>query len=62
VDRARIAEDFIARLDAPIDRENDLAWQQKIAKRLHEIDAGAVTCISWEEAKERLCRNSGGEQ
>nr|VFK16004.1 MAG: putative addiction module component, TIGR02574 family [Candidatus Kentron sp. LPFa] len=57
-DRARIAKALITSLDTPVDRENELAWQQEIEKRLHEIDTGAVTCLPWEEVRERLYRNA----
>nr|VFJ93690.1 MAG: putative addiction module component, TIGR02574 family [Candidatus Kentron sp. LFY]VFJ93709.1 MAG: putative addiction module component, TIGR02574 family [Candidatus Kentron sp. LFY] len=58
LDRARIAQVLIASLDTPVDRENDLAWEQEINKRLREIDTGAVTCTPWEEAREQLYRNA----
>nr|VFK12974.1 MAG: putative addiction module component, TIGR02574 family [Candidatus Kentron sp. LPFa]VFK29046.1 MAG: putative addiction module component, TIGR02574 family [Candidatus Kentron sp. LPFa] len=57
-DRARIAKALITSLDPYVDRENDVAWQQEIEKRLHEIDTGAVTCLPWEEVRERLYRNA----
>jgi putative addiction module component (TIGR02574 family) len=57
-DRARIAEALIASLDAPADRNIELAWQTEIDKRLREMDSGAVNCIPWEEVRDRLYRNA----
>ncbi len=57
-DRARIAVALIASLDAPADRGVELAWQTEIDKRLREIDSGVIKCISWEEVRDRLYRNS----
>ena len=56
--RARIAEALIASLDAPADQEIERAWQQEIDKRLREIDSQAVTCVPWEEVRDRLYRNA----
>lgn len=56
--RARIAEALIASLDAPADRGVELAWQTEFDKRLREIDSGVIKCISWEEVRDRLCRNA----
>ena len=57
-DRARIAETLIASLDVVADREIEQAWQHEIGKRIGEIDSGVVTCIPWEEVRDRLYRNS----
>ena len=57
-DRARIAETLIASLDTEVDREIEQAWQHEIDKRLGEIASGAVTCIPWEEVRNRLYRNA----
>ena len=57
-DRARIAEALIASLDVPADRDIEIAWQADIDKRLREIDSGAVTCVPWEEIRDRLYRNA----
>lgn len=56
--RARIAEALISSLDTPADQNVDRAWQVEIDKRLHEIDSSAVTCIPWEEIRDRLYRNA----
>ena len=57
-DRARIAETLIASLDAQADKEVERAWQHEIGKRLQEIDTGTVTCVPWEEVRDRLYRNA----
>ena len=57
-DRARIAEALIASLDVPADRDVELAWQREVDRRIEEIDSGAVTCLPWEEVRDRLYRNA----
>ena len=57
-DRARIAEALIASLNAQTDIDVEHAWQREVDKRLHEIDTGAVKCVSWEEVRDRLYRNA----
>jgi len=58
-DRAQIAEALIASLDTPIvDEDVELAWQQEIAKRINDVESGAVKCIPWEELRDRLRQNA----
>ena len=57
-DRARIAEALIASLDIKTDSNIEQAWQQEIDKRLSEINNGIVTCIPWEEIRDRLYKNA----
>jgi len=35
-------------LDATIDEDVDVDWQQEVVRRLHEIQSGKVKSISWE--------------
>jgi len=51
-ERARIAEILISSLEKPANKDIELAWQEEVTKRLHEIDSGAVECIPWEEVVE----------
>jgi putative addiction module component (TIGR02574 family) len=57
-ERARIAEALIASLEDTPSAKVEEAWQKEMAKRLREIDSGAVECIPWEEVRERLRRNT----
>ena len=33
------------------DAEVDAAWRHEIARRMHELDSGAVQAVPWEEAE-----------
>jgi putative addiction module component (TIGR02574 family) len=57
-DRARIAEALIASLDSPTDEEVERAWQDELGRRMDEIDSGSVTCLPWEEVRDRLYANA----
>jgi putative addiction module component (TIGR02574 family) len=57
-ERARIAETLIASLDTEPNPEIEQAWQREIDKRLGELGSGSVTCIPWEEVRDRLSRNA----
>jgi len=52
-ERAELAGNLIASLDAPVDRDVDAAWQQEVARRLHEVQSGKVGTISWEEVQQK---------
>lgn len=60
-ERARIAEILISSLEKPANKDIELAWQEEVTKRLHEIDSGAVRCIPWEEVRDKLRRNASAE-
>ena len=57
-DRAAIAERLISSLDAEIDQDVEIAWQQEVQRRVDEIDKGLVACIPWEQVLLRLRENS----
>jgi len=57
-DRAVIAERLISSLDTEIDQDVEIAWQQKVQRRVDEVDKGVVACIPWEQALLRLRNNS----
>jgi putative addiction module component (TIGR02574 family) len=52
-ERAELAGWLLASLDAQ-DEGADDAWREEIARRVAEIDSGAVKAVSWEEAREQL--------
>jgi putative addiction module component (TIGR02574 family) len=52
-ERAELAGNLISSLDATVDDGVDAAWQQEVVRRLHEVQAGKVETISWEEVQQR---------
>ena len=44
-------EDF---LEGETEEEVERAWEIEIKRRIEEIDNGTVTCLPWEEVKERI--------
>lgn len=57
-DRAEIAQRLLESLDQQGDTDFDAAWQFEIEKRIAELDSGRVSCIPWEEVRERLMRHA----
>lgn len=59
-DRAMIIRQLIASLDPPGEDEDqadvDAAWREEIARRIQEVESGAVRTIPWDAARERLKR------
>ena len=60
-DRATLAGLLIETLDPAPEPDVQAAWSQEIARRMAEIEAGAVQLIPWEEVREELFgrRNAG---
>jgi len=52
-ERAELAGNLIASLDAIQDPDVDAAWQQEIARRLHEVQSGQVKTVSWESVQQK---------
>lgn len=52
--RAFIAERLIDSLDAQIDPDIEVAWQNEIQKRILEAKDGETNFIPWEAARQRL--------
>lgn len=57
-ERAEIAQRLLESLDSQTDINVESAWQSEVEKRISELDSGKVSCIPWEEVRERLMRNS----
>ncbi len=49
-ERAELAGNLIASLEAAHDPDVDAAWQQEVARRFQEVQSGAVKTVSWESA------------
>jgi putative addiction module component (TIGR02574 family) len=60
-DRAEIAATLIESLDPDADAQTHEAWDAEIAKRLAEIDSGAVTTIPWPEVRKMLRESVDGQ-
>jgi putative addiction module component (TIGR02574 family) len=52
-ERAELAGNLIASLDATVDQDVDAAWQQEVVRRLHDIQSGKVKTVSWEEVQQK---------
>ena len=61
-ERASLAASLLDSLDATSDVDVESAWQQEIARRIKEIDAGVVETIPWAEVRRRVASklSSGG--
>jgi putative addiction module component (TIGR02574 family) len=57
-DRAVLADRLIQTLDRSADPGVEAAWSEEIARRVAELDAGAVETISWEDVREDLNRSN----
>lgn len=53
-ERAELAQDLMKSLDAPADPNAADAWDQEIARRLDEIDAGTAKLIDRAELRRRM--------
>ena len=52
--RAALAASLLESLDEGTDEGEEAAWATEIAKRIHELDSGAVTPVPWPEARRRI--------
>lgn len=53
-DRAALAGLLIETLDPQPEPDVERAWSEEIARRVAQLDAGAVEAIPWEEVREEL--------
>jgi putative addiction module component (TIGR02574 family) len=53
-DRAALAGLLIESLEPAEEPDVEAAWSEEIARRVAEIDSGAVELIPWEEVREEL--------
>ncbi len=52
--RAALAASLLESLDEDVDEGVEAAWAEEIAKRIHELDSGAVTPVPWSEARRMI--------
>lgn len=53
-DRARLAGMLIESLDPKPTPEVKAAWSREIERRVHEVDAGTVELVGWEQVRAEL--------
>jgi putative addiction module component (TIGR02574 family) len=58
-DRALLAASIINSIDSGDDLEVEAAWETEILKRLADIDSGAVTLLSWSDARKKITESTG---
>ncbi|HMM56761.1 MAG TPA: addiction module protein [Rudaea sp.] len=61
-DRAALAGLLLESIEPFPAPEIDAAWAQEIERRLHQIEAGEVKTVPWDEVKQRLWARFGGAQ
>jgi putative addiction module component (TIGR02574 family) len=52
--RAALAASLLESLDAEVDEDVEAAWANEIAKRIRDLDSGAVTPVPWSEARRMI--------
>ncbi len=60
-ERAELAGLLLQSLDRETDAEVDVAWRQEIARRMQELDSGAVQAVPWEEAEAMIFGDEDGD-
>jgi putative addiction module component (TIGR02574 family) len=53
-ERAWLASELIASLDASGDSDVEAAWAAEIERRIAEVESGDAETSSWEEARTRI--------
>jgi putative addiction module component (TIGR02574 family) len=51
--RAALASSLIESLDQNVDEDAEAAWQQEIARRMDEVQAGTAKTVPWSEVKRK---------
>ena len=52
--RAALAGALLDSLDQPVDASLEAEWEREIARRIAELDSGAVRPLSWAEARRQI--------
>ena len=53
-ERAELADALFESLQGPPDPTAPLAWDDEIARRMSDIDAGRAKLVPWDEARRRI--------
>src|SRR5436309_14190660 len=52
-ERAELAGNLISSLDATVDPDVDVAWQQEVVRRLDQVQSGEVKTVAWEKVQQK---------
>lgn len=52
--RAALAGSLLESLEDTLDRSDEEAWSQEIARRIGELDSGKVKPVPWAEARRQI--------
>jgi len=58
-ERATLAGLLIETLESEVDPDIEQAWASEIARRVAELDSGAVETIPWETVRSRILHRLG---
>jgi putative addiction module component (TIGR02574 family) len=58
--RAALADSLVDSLDDEVDEGSEEAWKVEIARRLQELNSGAVQPIPWDDVRGQLRNRSRG--
>ncbi len=53
-ERAALAASLLDSLEEPVDEDVEAAWAAEIARRVRELESGAVTPVPWAEARRMI--------
>ncbi len=53
-DRAELVVSLLDTLDETVDEDVEASWQNEIALRIQELDAGKAKTVPWTEIRSRL--------
>lgn len=52
--RAALAASLLESLEGDVDEDVETAWAAEIAKRIQELDSGAVAAVPWAQARRMI--------
>jgi len=52
-ERAELAGNLIASLDATVEQDVDAAWQQEVVRRSRDVQSGEVDTVPWEDVQQK---------
>jgi putative addiction module component (TIGR02574 family) len=52
--RAALAGSLLQSLDDGLDENAEAMWEVEVARRVHELDSGAVKAVPWSEARRTI--------
>jgi putative addiction module component (TIGR02574 family) len=58
--RAALADSLIDSLDDEVDEDAEDLWRTEIARRVQELNSGAVQSIAWEDVRRQLRNRTRG--